>query len=326
LPRVIRVLLCDGPGGLRSGGLELLDEPVPEGGSVWIDIEAPHKQEEELLLSWGFHPLAVEDTFTLQHQPKIEDYGETLFAIARGLDFNEKKDAPADELRTLKLAAFLSRQRLVTVHRLRLRSVEAVHRKLVEGGRAFPGGPAQILWSICDEMMDLYFPIVDAIGTEVERLEAEIFERPSQDQLGRVLTLRRKLSTLRRNMLPHRSVFQHLASSRSAALDDSAALNFRDTLDNVTRLTDAIDQQRDLLSNVKDTYLSVVAQRTNDVMRVLTVFSAIILPLSLIAGIYGMNFQHMPELAWPWGYFGVLGLMATLAAGMLAWFRHKDWL
>ncbi|HSM13904.1 MAG TPA: magnesium/cobalt transporter CorA [Thermoanaerobaculia bacterium] len=323
---MIHVLLCDGPGGLRAGGAELLDEPVPEGGSVWIDIEAPRRSHEEQLIAWGYHPLAVEDTFTLHHQPKIEDYGDTLFAIVRGLDFNEKKDAPADELRTLKLAAFLSRQRLVTVHRAPLRSVEVVRRKLVEGGRAFPGGTAQILWSICDEMIDLYFPIVDAIGSEIERLEAEVFERPSQDQLGRVLTLRRQLSTLRRNMLPHRAVFQHLSSSRSTALDDSAALNFRDTLDNVLRLADAIDQQRDLLSNVKDTYLSVVAQRTNEVMRVLTVFSAIVLPLGLIAGIYGMNFQHMPELAWPWGYFAVLGLMATLAAGMLAWFRHKGWL
>ena len=141
-----------------------------------------------------------------------------------------------------------------------------------------------------------------------------------------MLAIRRQLATLRRTMLPHRQVFQHLANSRGNGIDDTAALNFRDTLDNVLRLTDAIDQQRDLLTNVKDTYLSVVAQRTNDVMRVLTVFSAIVLPLSLIAGIYGMNFQHMPELAKPWGYPFVLGSMVALAAGMLLWFRRKGWI
>ena len=138
--------------------------------------------------------------------------------------------------------------------------------------------------------------------------------------------MRRQLATLRRTMLPHRQVFSHLASSRGGVIDDTAGLNFRDTLDNVLRLLDAIDQQQDLLSNVKDTYLSVVAQKTNDIMRVLTIFSAIVLPLSLVAGIYGMNFEHMPELREPWGYPVVLGGMAALAIGMLLWFRRKGWL
>ncbi len=127
-------------------------------------------------------------------------------------------------------------------------------------------------------------------------------------------------------MLPHRQVFSHLAGSRFEAIDETAALNFRDTQDNVLRLADAIEQQRDLLTNVKDTYLSVVAQKTNDIMRVLTVFSAIVLPLSLVAGIYGMNFQHMPELEQAWGYPAVLIGMAALAAGLLLWFRKKGWI
>jgi magnesium transporter len=121
-------------------------------------------------------------------------------------------------------------------------------------------------------------------------------------------------------------VFNHLANSRSGYFDDTAALNFRDTLDNVLRLADAIDQQRDLLVNVKDTYLSVLSQRTNETMRVLTVFSAIVLPLSLVAGIYGMNFDNMPELHSRWGYFTVLAVMVALAGGMIAWFRRRGWL
>jgi len=309
-----------------SGGEELLDAPVPTGGSVWIDLEGRDPRYERLLSDWGFHPLAIEDAFTLNHQPKIEQYDDTIFLIARGIDFNVATDSPTDQLRTLKLAAFLSEGRLVTLHRAPLRSVLTVRERLLGSGRSHPGGATQLLWAVCDEMVDLYFPIVDTIGEEIEALELRVVESPSQTQLERVLQLRRGLSTLRRNMLPHRGVFQHLGNVRGPLVDDAASLSFRDTLDNVLRLADTIEQQRDLLTNVKDTYLSVVAQRTNDVMRVLTVFAAIILPLSLIAGIYGMNFENMPELRQPWGYFLVLGAMAAIATGMLAWFRRKKWI
>lgn len=326
MPGVIRVLVCDGSGGLRLGGEELLAAEPGPGGSIWIDLEGTEPGFERRLAGWGFHPLAIEDTFTLLHQPKVEEYGGVTFLIVRGLDFNEEWDPQWDDVRTLKLAAFVTRERLVTVHRAPLRSMEIVRRRIQDSGQAPPGGVLQALWSICDEMMDLYFPVVDKIGVEIERLEELVVENPEREQLERVLAIRRQLATLRRTMLPHRQVFQHLANSRGNGIDDTAALNFRDTLDNVLRLADAIDQQRDLLANVKDTYLSVVAQRTNDVMRVLTVFSAIVLPLSLIAGIYGMNFEHMPELAKPWGYPFVLGAMVALAAGMLLWFRRKGWI
>lgn len=318
-------MISDPDGGLTCGGAELLEAPVPAGGSIWIDLQGFDPAHEKLLVGWGFHPLAIEDTFTLQHQPKVEEYAGHLFVIVRGLDFNARKGGD-DVLGTLKMAAFLSPGRLVTVHRAPLKSVETVRRRVEDTGRALPGGAAQLLWGICDEMMDLYFPTVDDIGAEIEELEAGVVASPEQSHLERVLALRRQLSTLRRSMLPHRQVFNHLANSRSGFFDDTAALNFRDTLDNVLRLADAIDQQRDLLVNVKDTYLSVMSQRTNEVMRVLTVFSAIVLPLSLIAGVYGMNFDNMPELHSHWGYFAVLGAMVTLAAGMILWFRRRGWL
>jgi magnesium transporter len=323
---VIRVTLFGADGSVRCGGEELVAPAPPPGGALWIDLEGPDKRYEKWLAEWGFHPLAVEDTFTLQHQPKVEEYGDTLFLIVRGLDFNVMREEGAEEVRTLKLAAFLSAGRLVTLHRAPLRSVRTVFARIEETKRALPGGPVQILWSICDEMMDHYSPVVDAIGGEIEKLEAQVVSAPAREHLERVLQLRRKLATLRRTMMPHRQVFNHLANSRFDGIDATAALNFRDVQDNVLRLADAIEQQRDLLNNVKDTYLSVISQRTNDVMRVLTVFSAVILPLSLVASIYGMNFEYMPELARPWGYPAVLLFMAALAAGLLRWFRHKGWI
>jgi magnesium transporter len=322
---VIRVVVFDPEGGVRYGGEELVFAPLPEGAGLWIDLEGPDKRFEGWLRDWGFHPLAIEDTFTLQHQPKVEEYGDTMFVIVRGLDFNVERGAD-DEVRTLKLAAFLSQRRLVTMHRAPMRSLETVRERLEASQRSFPGGPVQVLWSIYDEMMDHYFPVVDELAVEIERLEERVVESPEHEQLESVLALRRKISSLRRIMLPHRQVFGHLANSRFEAIDATAALNFRDTQDNVLRLADALEQQRDLLTNVKDTYLSVVAQRTNEIMRVLTVFSAIVLPLSLVAGIYGMNFRRMPELEWPWGYPLVLLGMVALAAGLLLWFRRKRWI
>ncbi|MCB9378931.1 MAG: magnesium/cobalt transporter CorA [Holophagales bacterium] len=323
---MIRVLVCKSDGGLEQGGGELLEREWPQGTLIWTDLEGFDPKHERYLKERGFHPLAIEDTFTLRHQPRVESYGDHLFVIVRGIDFNAQKDDATETLRTLKMAAFLSKDHLVTVHRAPLRSVEAVRRRVTESQRVPVGGLGQLLYMICDEMMDLFFPVVDAIGEEIEKLEVDVVEDARKEHLERVLALRRKLSTLRRSMLPHRQVFSHLGSSRNDYYDDNGALGFRDVLENVMRLADVIDQQRDLLVNVKDTYLSVISQKTNDVMRVLTVFSAIVLPLSLIAGVYGMNFENMPELHSKWGYFVVIGAMVAIAGSMIAWFRRRDWL
>ncbi|MEO8275076.1 MAG: magnesium/cobalt transporter CorA [Thermoanaerobaculia bacterium] len=321
---MIRVMIFQEDDTVRCGGAELLPTALDPAIAGWIDIDGENEAAEQLLRDQNFHPLAIEDTFTLQHQPRAEEYADHLFVIVRGIDFNT--DQAVEELQTLKLAAFLRRNLLITVHRRPLRSVQAVRARIEENRRALPGGVVQILWSICDELIDLYFPIIDDIGGRIEALEQEVLNDAQREHLQAILDLRRKLGVMRRTMLPHRSVFGHLANSRDALFDATASLNFRDTLENVLRLTDAIDQQRDQLSNVKDTYLSVVSQRTNEIMKVLTLFSAIMLPLTFIAGVYGMNFEHMPELSSQDGYFIVLGVMAAVAIGMTIWFRRRRWL
>ncbi|MEO7795851.1 MAG: magnesium/cobalt transporter CorA [Thermoanaerobaculia bacterium] len=321
---MIRIMLFSDDGAVVCGGAELLARALDPAIAGWIDLDGESESAEKLLREQNFHPLAIEDTFTLFHQPRVEEYSDHLFVIVRGIDFND--DKVTDELQTLKLAAFLRANLLVTIHRKPLRSVQVVRDRVEETGRALPGGVVQLLWSICDELIDLFFPMVDEIGVRIEALEQEVLRDPQREQLQTILDLRRKLGMLRRSMLPHRSVFNHLANSRDTLFDATASLNFRDTLENVLRLTDAVDQQRDQLSNVKDTYLSVVSQRTNEIMKVLTLFSAIMLPLTFIAGVYGMNFENMPELRSPNGYFAVLGTMVVVAIGMVAWFRRRKWL
>lgn len=319
---MIQVALFDSQGRAQFGGPELLQVERSEGTSIWIDIEGRSSQYEQFLLEQGFHPLAVEDTFTLQHHPKLQEYDGYLFLIVRGIDMGRQRQ----RLETLKLAAFLDRRRLVTCHRAPMRSVAAIRQKIQESGHLPKGGTTHLLYLICDEMVDHYFPVLDEIGREIEALEESIFAEPTQEHLEQILEIRRRLSTLRRVMLPHRQIFNHLAAAKTPYIDEQETLYFRDVYDNVFRLADALDHQRDQLTSAKDTYLSVVSQRTNEVMKVLTLFSATLLPLSCIAGIYGMNFEYMPELELRYGYFGILGFMGLVAGSLLAWFWRKGWL
>jgi len=316
---IIHAVLFSPDGRLQVGGAELLDAPVPEGASLWIDIEGRTRDYADRLLDMGYHPLAVEDVFLLQHQPKLEEYPGYLFIIVRGIDVSHLR------LETLKLAAFLEPNRLVTCHRAPMRGISTVRRKLADTGRA-RANMAHLFYMICDELVDHYFPIVEEAGGEIEELEEEIFEDPRREQLARIQALRRRMSNLRRVLLPHRQIFNRLATRQHAMIGEQEAIYFRDLYDSVFRLVEAADHQREQLASAKDTYLSAIAQRTNDVMKVLTLFSALLLPLTFITGVYGMNFDLMPGIHWNGGFFVVMGAMLVLAGGMILWFRRKRWL
>ena len=312
--------------GFEDGRVEPVDgwspgDPLPGEAWVWVDVQGAEEETGSVLRGFGFHPIAVDDAFTLDHHPKIELFDDLLFVIVRGVTREE-----SGHLETAKLAAFLRGRTLVTYHRLALPSVEMLQALLADRGKVASGDPARILYLLCDTVIERYFPILDRIDDEMETIEEEIFEEAREEQLARALELRHELATLRRVMMPHRQVFQRLAFDRLPGLEENLGPYFRDAHDNVLRLAEAIDQQRDLLVTVRDTYLSVVSQRTNDVMKVLTMFSAILLPLTFIAGLYGMNFEYIPELESRYGYFVVLGVMAVAASGMIAWFRRRGWL
>lgn len=319
---MIRAALIHPDGRVELGGGELVEAVLPEGAFLWIDLQGRSRDYERYLLDRGYHPLAVEDTFTLEHQPKFEKYEGYLFIILRGLDFSRIRH----RLETLKIAAFLDDRRLVTCHRAPMTAVDGVLRKLEEGGRAPAGGVVHLFYAICDELVDHYFPVLEELAARIETLEREIFAEPRKEQLEQILELRRQLATLRQVLVPHRFIFNHLANPRTDFIGEGEALYFRDIYDNVLRLTDHVDQQREQVLSAKDTYLSAVSQRTNDVMKVLTLFSAVLLPLSFIASLYGMNFSNMPETQSRYGYYIVLVVMAAIVVGMVTWFRRKKWL
>ena len=291
---------------------------------VWIDLEEPTAEELKLLeVPFDFHPLAIEDCITPEHQPKIDDFGPYLFMIFRGIDFNE----PVEALRTIKLAAFLGPTYLVTYHRRPLRSVNAVQAKYAHGA----GGAAfrsidHLLYEILDHLVEFYFPVLDRIEEDMDAIEAELLGQCGPDTLERILAMKRKVAGVKRAVTPHRELFNRIARGEFEEIAPMVAIFYRDLYDSTARLSEVADSYRDLLSGLFDAYLSVVSNRLNEVMKILTIFATIMMPLTFIVGVYGMNFKYLPELQWKYGYFAVWGVMVAIAGGLLLFFRRKRWL
>ncbi|MDX1660902.1 MAG: magnesium/cobalt transporter CorA [Gemmatimonadota bacterium] len=309
-----------------GASLDASSWPPSDDHAMWVDLEAPDPDELALLTRpFGFHPLAIEDCLTREHQPKIEEFGDHLFLIARGIDFGA---ADGDGFETLKLAAFLGPSWLVTYHRGPMRSVATVREKYTQDttSRVAARGMDHLLYEILDHVIEHYFPVIDGVEDEIDAIEEALFRDPGDDVLDRILVAKRNTVEIKRAISPHRDVFSRIARGEFPGVDPPTAAFYRDLYDSTFRLTEIADSYRDLLNGLFDGYLSVTSQRLNEVMKVLTIFATIMLPLTFIVGIYGMNFEHMPELGWRYGYFAVWGVMIAIAAGMLWYFRRKRWL
>lgn len=294
------------------------------GDAVWVDLEAPDEAELAVLSeAFRFHPLAIEDCLTPEHQPKVEDFGGYLFMIFRGIDANP----PAGGFQTLKLGAFLGANYLVTYHRRPMRSVGAVQERYgQETGRGLFRGPDHLLYEILDHMIEHYFPVLETLEEEIDSIEDELLTDCGPETLERVLTTKRRVQEIKRTLAPHREVFTRIGRDALPVIAQPTAVFYRDLYDSTVRLAETADSYRDLLTNLFEAYLSVVSQRLNEVMKVLTVFATILLPLTFIVGVYGMNFEFMPELRWRYGYFAVWGVMAAITGGMLWYFRRRGWI
>ena len=292
--------------------------------TLWIDLEAPTDEELRLLENpFAFHPLAIEDCLTPEHQPKIEDFGPYLFLIFRGVDL----EPPADHFETIKLAAFLGPNYLITYHRRPMRSVAAVRTKYAhdEKGDLFRGVD-YLLYEILDHMIEFYFPVLERIEEDIEAVEDRIFTADDENTLDAILGLKRRVMEIKRALAPHRELFGRIARNEFEEITPQAVVFYRDLYDSTYRLAEVADSYRDVLSGTLDAHISMISHRLNEVMKVLTIFSTIMLPLTFIAGVYGMNFDFMPELHWRYGYFLVWGIMLAVTGGMLVYFRRRRWI
>jgi magnesium transporter len=310
---------------LRQGAAELIDEWRRDSDDVlWVDIQHPTQETIEPLLEerFGFHELAAEDSLSDNTLPKYDAFADYDFFIFRAVDVDLNEHAS----QTYKLAAFLGRNFLFTIHHDAMQPVDNVCNRLPGDKRILVNGPDFLLYQIVDQMVDAYFPLLDRMEECVDTLQDAIFLDAHPGQLDELLHLKRDVNVLRRQSLPQRELLNQISRGDSMFIQDKHRIYFRDVYDHMFRISETIDVERDMMAGTMEAYLSVIANRTNEIMKVLTVFSAIMLPLTLIAGIYGMNFRNEPELQWHYGYFYALALMGVTAIVMLIWFRRKGWI
>jgi magnesium transporter len=310
---------------MRQGGAELVDDWSSSGDDLlWIDIQQPEEEVLEPLLEerFGFHELAAEDTLSPNTLPKYDAFPGYDFFVFRAVDVNLTEHGS----QTYKLAAFLSRNFLITVHPDPMQPVDEICNRLPNDARLLGNGPDFLLYNIVDQMVDAHFPLLDQIEECVDDLQNSIFKDARPSHLDELLHLKRDINVLRRQSLPQRELLNQISRGDAAFVQRQHLIYFRDLYDHMFRISETIDVERDMMAGTMEAYLSVVANRTNDIMKVLTILSTIMLPLTVIGGIYGMNFEHMPELRWRYGYLFAIGLMAATTTTLLLWFRRRGWI
>lgn len=285
-------------------------------GLLWVDIvETTEEDGNFLQRTFKFHHLAIEDCVSpLIHPPKIDDFGDYLFIVVHGINHVTESDI----VETAELAIFLGPHFVVSNHNLQLYSVESVRRLVEDDGRPMKRGADFLAYALIDTLVDNVLPTIDKMGDIAEEIEEETIRSPQQATLEAILKLKRSTLRIHRVMAPQREVLNRLSRREFQIIRDEAQIFYRDIYDHIVRIEDLNQGLRDRADNALATHLSSVANRQNETMRVLSIVATIFLPLTLLAGIYGMNFEYMPELKWQWGYFTVLGFMG-IVIGIVMW-------
>jgi len=289
---------------------------------IWVDLESA-TTEEALILSrdFNFHPLAIEDCIAETLLPKIDDFGDYLFLV-----FHGSRPETEQPFETVEINFFLGVNYLVTYHDAPSRSISRTKERCTKMSPAMTQGVDFLLHDILDGLVDNYFPILDRFDEAIERIESQVVSQPDKGVLNQIFDLKRDVMHLRRVTGPQRDILNRLSRDPFRVIGGKAAIYFRDVYDHLVRIADLSDLYRDMVSSALDAYLSSVSNRLNEVMKILTIFTATMMPLTLITGIYGMNFDHMPELRMRYGYYSVLVIMLILMVGMFAYFRRKKWI
>lgn len=325
---MFRVVGIDAEGRLHQAeGAEAVKAPE-EKARVWVDLTDPTAEDLELLgARFGFHHLALEDCAHLDQRPKLEEFGDHTFLVTQGFGCVEEV---VRELKLYELHAFLGRNYLVTVHEGHIPAVEKLWTRGCSNQSPLERGPDFLYYLLADTLVDENFPILDRISDEIETIEDDVLLHPRRESFVRILELKRLLVHMRKVLSPQRDMIAMLARRGDARVSERTALYFRDIYDHLVRLSESIEANRDLLGNLVDAYLSSVSNRTNEVMKYLTVLSAVFLPLSFVVGFFGQNFEHLPGFVnWTQSDFLAFGMVLACVAIpvlMVLWFKRKGWL
>jgi len=290
---------------------------------TWINIDGIHKVEviEKIGNCFNLHPLILEDILNTGQRPKIEDFGEHIFLVLKMLYYLEKEI-------TIEQVSLILGPNFVISFQEREGDVFNNIRERIRNnkGRIRKMGADYLAYSLLDAIVDGYFVILEKVGEEIEDIEEKLIKNPTPKTVQIIHNLKREMISLRKSVWPLREVVGVLERGESSLIKKTTGVYLRDVYDHTIQVIDTIETYRDMISGMLDIYLSSISNRMNEVMKILTIIATIFIPLTFIAGIYGMNFRFMPELGWRLGYPAVLFIMVIIGIVMLFYFRRKKWL
>ena len=311
-------------GVLRSGLGEDETRAVVQGGEgcLWVDFCGPTEDDGEYMArTFAFHRLAIEDCISTEiHPPKIDEFDDHLLVIVHGINHR----AESDIVETMELAVFLGPNYVVSSHHERMYSVDSILRLVERDGRPMRRGADFLAYVLIDALIDNVMPTLDRMSEVADEIEEEVIRNPQRSTLEDIMKLKRSALRIHRVMAPQREVLNRLSRREFSIVRDEVQIFYRDVYDHIVRLEDVDQSLRDRADNALATHLSAVANKQNETMKVLSVVATIFLPLALVAGIYGMNFEYMPELGWHWGYFAVLGFVGAAIVAVVSWFWARS--
>jgi len=297
---------------------------------TWINVDGVHDVEmmEHFGACFGLHPLVMEDILNTDQRPKMEDYGSYLYIVLKML--YPANNAPGDDTVTAEQVSIILGENFVISFQEKDRDGDVFDpiRERIRGakGRIRGMGADYLAYSILDAVVDGYFIILEKLGERIEAIEEELVAHPTPTTLHMIHDLKREMIFLRRSVWPLREVVSGLGRGESGLIREQTRVYLRDVYDHAIQVIDTIETFRDMLSGMLDIYLSSMSNRLNEVMKVLTIIATIFIPMTFLAGVYGMNFKYLPELEWRWGYPAFWLVVVATGVTMLAFFRRKKWL
>ncbi|MBU4149918.1 MAG: magnesium/cobalt transporter CorA [Candidatus Omnitrophica bacterium] len=297
-------------------------------GILWVDMRRPDEKELKILSDvFNFHPLAIDDCSHYTDLPKIDEFEDHVFIVIHSVLY----DKESSEIKKPELDIFLSKNFVVTVHEEGLKTIDINLDKVRKNPHILSKGADFLLYNIIDVSVDNYMPLLDYWDDKIEELEDEVLSGKIGDVMPKIIDMKRNIIDLRRSITPQRDVINKLARRDSQLISAKNVIYFRDIYDHIARIHELLEADRDLIAGTFEIYLSAVSNRMNEIMKRLTIVATIFMPLTLIAGVYGMNFNpgashwNMPELNWAYGYVFVIGLMILITLGMMVYFKRKKW-
>jgi len=292
---------------------------------TWINIDGIHQVDiiEKIGTHFNIHPLVLEDIVNTGQRPKMEDFVNYIFVILKMLYYDEK----INETKTEQISLILGSNFVISFQENEGDVFDPIRERIrSDRGRIRKMGADYLAYALIDTIVDNYFIILEKLGEKIEDIEDELVTNPALETLQTIHSLKREMIFLRKSVWPLREVISRLERWESPLIDKSLNIYLRDVYDHTIQVIDSIETFRDMLSGLLDIYLSSVSNRMNEIMKVLTIIATIAIPLTVITGIYGMNFQFMPELQWQWSYPLVLLAMLTLGILMIRYFRRRKWI